>query len=123
MELDSVRGLKAALTEQILSGLAEVVRTPVYQPAWEKPPVWNLNKLLTTYPGAIGIKIGYTDEAKQTIVGAAERDGRRLIVSVLASEDIYVDAGALLDWAFANTATKCAPEPAAVPAADAATRR
>ncbi len=105
----------AALGRELLRRpeLAEVVRTPVYQPAWSKPPVWNLNKLLTTYPGAIGVKIGYTDEAKQTIVGAAERDGRRLIVAVLGSEDMYVDAGALLDWAFANTATKCAPDTAA----------
>ncbi len=95
--------------------LAEIVRTQVYQPAWEKPPLSNLNRLLTNYPGALGVKIGYTDEAKQTIVGAAERGGRRLIVSVLGSEDVYVDAIALLDWAYENAPSKCAREVGATP--------
>ncbi len=55
----------------------------------------------------IGVKIGFTEGAKQTIVAAAERDGRRLIVSVLGSNDRYSDAIALLDWAWANTEPAC----------------
>jgi len=38
----------------------------------------------------------------------AERDGRRIIVSVLGSQDRYTDAIALFDWAFANTEPACA---------------
>jgi D-alanyl-D-alanine carboxypeptidase (penicillin-binding protein 5/6) len=87
--------------------LAEAVATAEYQPAWTRGPIENLNLLLSNYPGAIGVKTGFTTDAGQTIVAAADRDGRRLITSVLYSEDLYVDAAALLDWAFANTAPAC----------------
>ena len=87
--------------------LAEAVATAEYQPAWTRGPIENLNLLLSNYPGAIGVKTGFTTDAGQTIVAAADRDGRRLITSVLYSEDLYVDAAALLDWAFANTTPAC----------------
>jgi D-alanyl-D-alanine carboxypeptidase len=67
----------------------------------------NGNKLLGSYPGADGVKIGFTNNAKQTIVAAAERDGRSLIVSVFGSEDRYADSAALLDWAFAHVPGHC----------------
>lgn len=89
--------------------LAAIVRTPVYQPAWDGPPLWNGNRLLQLYPGTIGVKIGYTDDASQTIVAAAERDGRSLIVSVLSSEDVYGDAITLFEWAFGNAPPACGP--------------
>jgi D-alanyl-D-alanine carboxypeptidase (penicillin-binding protein 5/6) len=59
------------------------------------------------YPGSLGVKIGFTDDARQTIVAAAERNGRQLIVSVFGSEDRYEDAVALFDWAFTNVPTGC----------------
>lgn len=67
----------------------------------------NGNKLLGSYPGADGVKIGFTNNAKQTIVAAADRDGRSLIVSVFGSEDRYADSTALLDWAFAHVPPHC----------------
>ncbi len=87
--------------------LAEIVRTTTYQPAWDGPPLWNGNRLVYSYPDSLGVKIGYTDAAQQTIVAAAERRGRRLIVSALGSSSIYDDAVALLDWAFASTESVC----------------
>lgn len=87
--------------------LAKIVRTSVYQPAWNRPPVTNLNLLLKIYPDAIGIKTGFTDDAGQTIAAAAERDGRTLVAAVLHSEDLYVDAVDLLEWGFANTPPAC----------------
>ncbi len=56
---------------------------------------------------SLGVKIGYTDEAQQTIVAAAEREGRRLIVSALGSSAIYEDAVALFEWAFASSESVC----------------
>jgi D-alanyl-D-alanine carboxypeptidase len=87
--------------------LASIVRTRSYQPAWDGPPLWNDNLFLYSYPGSLGVKIGYTDQAQGTIVAAAERDGRRLIVSVLKSPDMYGDAVALLEWAFNDTLSGC----------------
>jgi D-alanyl-D-alanine carboxypeptidase (penicillin-binding protein 5/6) len=87
--------------------LAAIVRTEHYQPRWDGPEVWNGNELLATHRGAVGVKIGYTEQAGQTIVAAAERGGRTVIVSVLSAWDRYADATALLDWAFANTQPAC----------------
>ena len=60
-----------------------------YKPAWDGPVLKNGNQLLKAYPGAFGLKIGFTDTAKETIVAAAERNGRQLVVSVLGSNDRY----------------------------------
>src|ERR1700759_1797557 len=43
----------------------------------------NDNKLLYNYPGALGGKTGYTADAGQTFVGAANRNGRRLVAVLL----------------------------------------
>ena len=40
-----------------------------------------------TYPGTLGGKTGFTDAARHTFVTAAERDGRRLVVSVMDTEN------------------------------------
>lgn len=72
-----------------------------------RPGFWvaNDNSLLENYPGALGGKTGFTDDAGQTYVGAAERDGRRLVVTLLQGSRIPVapweQAAALLDWGFA----------------------
>jgi D-alanyl-D-alanine carboxypeptidase len=81
--------------------------TLTYRPKWDGPSFKNGNALLRNYPGAFGLKIGFTDAAKETIVAAAERNGRQLIVSVLLSDDRYGDTRALLDWAFKNTRPAC----------------
>ena len=39
------------------------------------------------YPGDLGGKTGFTDAARHTFVTAAERDGRRLVVSVMDTEN------------------------------------
>ena len=58
---------------------------------------------INDYPGAIGVKTGWTDEAGRTFVGAAERDGRRLIVTLMNVQDDIINVAApLLDWGFAN---------------------
>lgn len=63
------------------------------------------NKLLRTYPGAIGVKTGMTNGAGNCLVGAATRDGRTFIVVSMSSQNPTADNVALLDWAFANYTT------------------
>ncbi|HWO73324.1 MAG TPA: serine hydrolase [Dehalococcoidia bacterium] len=86
--------------------LAEIASTPAYRLAGGLS-FKNGNKMLASYPGAYGVKIGYTRRAQQTIVVAARRAGRDLVVAVFGSRDRYADAAALLDWAFANTRPAC----------------
>ncbi|WP_354640947.1 D-alanyl-D-alanine carboxypeptidase family protein [Kitasatospora camelliae] len=64
----------------------------------------NTDKLLGKYPGLIGVKNGYTTNAGATFTGAAERDGRTLLVTVMhpaTSPKVYDETAALLDWGFA----------------------
>ncbi len=59
---------------------------------------------LAGYPGGLGGKTGFTDAARHTFVTAAERDGRRLVVSVMGTEPVPLraadQAARLLDWGF-----------------------
>jgi serine-type D-Ala-D-Ala carboxypeptidase (penicillin-binding protein 5/6) len=64
--------------------------------------LWNLNKLLGHYPGADGVKVGFTDNAGRCLVASATRDGHRVFVTVIRSQDPAGDSRALLDYAFQN---------------------
>ena len=67
----------------------------------------NDNKLLRNYPGALGGKTGFTDDARHTQVDAAQRGGRRLIVVLLRGEQrpvpMWEQAARLLNYGFALT--------------------
>lgn len=56
------------------------------------------------YPYLLGSKTGYTDDARQTLVSAAEKDGTRLICVILMEEAPYQfeDTVNLFDYGFAN---------------------
>ncbi len=47
----------------------------------------NGNRLLGAYPGCDGMKTGYTNKSKYSLVATAHRDGHRLISVVLGAED------------------------------------
>jgi D-alanyl-D-alanine carboxypeptidase (penicillin-binding protein 5/6) len=75
------------------------------QPGISGFEISNDNALLGRYPGMLGGKTGFTDLARQTYVGVAERNGRRLVVTLLGAETQPLgslgEASALLDWGFA----------------------
>jgi D-alanyl-D-alanine carboxypeptidase (penicillin-binding protein 5/6) len=75
-------------------------------PLVKKPGTYqvaNQNHLLFSYPGALGVKTGYTTLARNTFIGAAQRGGHRLVVTMMNSpHGITEDASTLLDWAFKN---------------------
>ncbi len=70
---------------------------------------------LTTYPGAIGFKTGYTKQAGRTLITAARRDGRTLIAVVMNTWDDTGWSGFLLDQAFAGTGPAPTASPAQLP--------
>ncbi len=61
----------------------------------------NTNALIGRYPGAIGLKTGYTQGAGTCLVALAERGGERVLVVLLASPDRWWSAVGLLNRAFA----------------------
>jgi hypothetical protein len=67
-------------------------------------PMQNLNRLLDLYPGADGVKIGFTDAAQKTIVASATHDGHRVYISLMHSQDLVGDSSRLFDWVWASFA-------------------
>jgi D-alanyl-D-alanine carboxypeptidase (penicillin-binding protein 5/6) len=89
----------------------EIVKTetlPWHGKEWESV-LYNINPMLYNYEGANGVKTGYTDQARQTMVVSASRDGRVLIGTLMEADlkqTIREDAAALLDYGFNQFATK-----------------
>jgi D-alanyl-D-alanine carboxypeptidase len=67
--------------------------------------VRNHNRLLWSFDGALGGKTGYTLAAQKCFVGAVQRDGVTLIVSILGSRDQWGDTRKLLEYGFDNYQT------------------
>jgi D-alanyl-D-alanine carboxypeptidase (penicillin-binding protein 5/6) len=95
---------RAALQDPVLR---EIVGTPTY--TIER----SINKydphlkardysFLTHYPGAEGVKTGYTRQAGHCFVGTARRGGFQLVSVVLHSPNFNKETAALLDWGFKN---------------------
>ena len=81
-----------------------IVRTQIKHVPWSKPigeKIYvNKNHLLGAYPGADGVKTGWTTMAKHCLVASAHRDGIHLIAVILGSDDSYKDVKKLLDFGF-----------------------
>ncbi|MGC4890009.1 D-alanyl-D-alanine carboxypeptidase family protein [Micromonospora sp. DT227] len=103
------------------------------QPALKKGgfQIQNENQLIYRYPGALGGKTGFTELARHSYVGVAQRGGRRLVVTLLGAEARPVrgwqQGAQLLDWGFrlprdASVGRLVDPGELDQPAAPAATR-
>jgi len=91
--------------------------------------VRNTNRLLDTYPGADGIKTGYTRAAGFNLVSSAQRGNRRVIVAVLGGKSTAsrnAEVARLMDLGFAempSTARLVPPAPLRTVVASAAPTR
>lgn len=66
----------------------------------------NHNRLLSEYPGAIGIKTGFTKKSGRCLVSAAERDGVTLVAVTLRAPNDWADHRKLLDYGFSVMQTR-----------------
>jgi serine-type D-Ala-D-Ala carboxypeptidase (penicillin-binding protein 5/6) len=68
------------------------------------------NELLFRYPGATGVKTGFTRAAGNSLIGSAERGGRELIAVVLDAGEApatrFAEVGRLLDLGFEDFASR-----------------
>lgn len=98
----------AALTRVAMRNarFRRIVRTRIEHVKWSAPTYAkiyvNNNRLLDMYPGANGVKTGYTHKAGPCLVASATRHGVSLIAVVLDSPDMYTDARRLLNFGFAS---------------------
>ena len=88
-----------ALLAQYVSympALMQIAGTRSYR--WSGHVLTNLNKVLFWYPGADGLKPGYTNEAGICQVLDVRRDGRHIVAVLLHTPDLNVDARNLLNF-------------------------
>lgn len=83
----------------------EAVRTRKYcldSRSINKEDLWvfSHSPFLRRYPGADGVKSGYTREAGRCYVGSATRDGWRLVSAVLGSPNASDDTIAMMNYGF-----------------------
>ena len=98
---------RAALANPVFAQIT-AQPTAVFPSATGERVLVNQDELLVRYPGAIGGKTGFTNAARKTFVGAAERNGRRLVIAMMyglvheGGPTYWDQAAMLLDWGFAQ---------------------
>ncbi|NLB89367.1 MAG: D-alanyl-D-alanine carboxypeptidase [Syntrophomonadaceae bacterium] len=102
----------AMITREALKNpvFTEVVSTKRTVIPWESREdedriLLNQNRLLSRYEGAIGVKTGYTKQAGNCVVGAAQRGSTILIAVSMNSPTVYDDLQQMLDYGFNNYKT------------------
>ncbi|MGB9911364.1 MAG: D-alanyl-D-alanine carboxypeptidase family protein [Microgenomates group bacterium] len=65
-------------------------------------PLYNLNLLLGSEEGVLGVKTGWTEEAGECLVTYVQRDNKEIIIVVLGSKDRFGETKKLINWVFNN---------------------
>lgn len=86
--------------------LQELVATPYKRIAsleqgWSYD-LYNTNQLLGKIWGVRGVKTGTTELAGEVLITVIEREGRQILLSLMNSQDRYLDTSQLLAWIFNN---------------------
>src|SRR5438067_10502982 len=64
--------------------------------------LYNLNDLVRKYPGATGLKTGWTGRAGGCLIATVTRDGRHLLAVLMGSPRAFGEAATLLDYGFTS---------------------
>jgi D-alanyl-D-alanine carboxypeptidase len=62
----------------------------------------NVNKLLGSVDGVLGVKTGFTEGAQENLVTYVNRDGKKVMFAVLGSSDRFGETKALINWVFGS---------------------
>lgn len=100
-DLDKIA--EAAVAQPELAKIFSTKQTEIFSlDKMEEHKLVNLNRLLTDVPGVLGIKTGYTDIAKENLVGLVERNGHEVLTVVLGSDDRFGETTSLIEWVYQN---------------------
>jgi D-alanyl-D-alanine carboxypeptidase len=93
---------RALLSDPFLAQIVSTQSFSFVDPTGLERRLVNGNKMLANYPGAVGVKTGYTRAAGRTLMTAATRDNRTILTVVLNAPDMYGLSTLLLDNGFAT---------------------
>jgi serine-type D-Ala-D-Ala carboxypeptidase (penicillin-binding protein 5/6) len=95
---------RTALQLPLFASLVRTKFATIPAPTGVKPrKIQNRNVLLWLYPGATGVKTGFTDAAGYCLVAAATKKGHHLVAVLLkdgSSQQSFNDGAALLNYGF-----------------------
>jgi D-alanyl-D-alanine carboxypeptidase (penicillin-binding protein 5/6) len=92
---------RAGLARPDFRHYVSTVQSQMPAPHGKHFQIYTHNQLLTTYPGDIGVKNGYTVAAQGTDVQAATRHGHTILVTLMhANPNFWPMARLLLTWGF-----------------------
>ncbi len=74
--------------------------------------IFNINELLGKVQGVLGVKTGWTENARENLVTYVERDGKRLMIVLLGSQDRFGETTELIDWTYGSYTWKEVKYPA-----------
>jgi D-alanyl-D-alanine carboxypeptidase (penicillin-binding protein 5/6) len=98
---------KAAIGNILISEIVSTKSATIFNASSSSSyKLHNLNLLLDSTPGVLGIKTGTTDNAKENLITLTERDGHKIIVVLLSSTDRFTESRLMIDWAFGNFSWK-----------------
>lgn len=98
--LDLALIARHALRNPDFAALARTATWELGRPGRPPQQIVTTNKLLGRYPGADGVKTGWTAASGPSLVASATRDGKQILVVVLNSRSVFGDAEQLLDLGF-----------------------
>lgn len=109
---DLARLAEAALEHPLFRQLVSQVRLDIRTANGKRTfRLENSNKLLSRYPGLLGVKTGYTGKAGRCLIALAERDGVEVLLVLLRAPDRWNIATRMLDRAFETYAAAPGPIP------------
>lgn len=62
----------------------------------------NVNQLLGSVDGVMGIKTGWTQEAKENLISFVTRNDHKVYIALLGSEDRFGETTEIINWVFDN---------------------
>jgi len=62
----------------------------------------NLNELVGKVEGVLGVKTGWTPNSRENLITYIERDGKKILIVILGSDDRFAETRKLIDWVFGN---------------------
>ncbi len=102
---------ETAMTNPIFAKMVSLVTAEIHTIDGKKTfTVENKNEMIGRYPGAMGVKTGFTPKAGKCLIAFAERGGSNSLLVLLNSDDRWWTATRIMDAAFAQI-SRTAPGP------------
>jgi len=62
----------------------------------------NINELIGEVDGVLGVKTGWTENARENLVSYIDRDGKKVFIALLGSQDRFTETKELIEWIYSN---------------------